>query len=101
MAASSVSAYALMESAEEPHFEGPSFYCAWQQVSLSDHDCPEPARTRIIKPALSQCGALIECLPAVVGPDDFYTWVAVVRWKAGHHTFAHLALPRASDRARR
>lgn len=73
MAASSVSAYALMESAEEPHFEGPSFYCAWQQVSLGDHDCPEPAGASIIEPALGQLGALVECLPAVGGPDDFHT----------------------------
>lgn len=90
-----------MEAAEKPHFEGPALYCAWQQVSLGDHDCPEPAAAGIIKPALGQFGPLVECFTAVCRPGDLHTWVAVVRWKAGHYAFAHLAPPRASDRARR
>src|SRR5690606_4507490 len=92
---------ALMDAAQETHLEGSSFHRALQQIALGNHDGPKPAGASVVEPGLGQLHTLVECLPAVSSPDDLHTWVAIMRWQAGHHALAHLAAPRTSERARR
>lgn len=47
-------AYALMDAAQETHFEGSSFHRAWQQITLGDHHGPEPAGASVVEPGLGR-----------------------------------------------